>query len=85
MPTELTDPAPFLSTITTASAALVAIVGGLLVARFVTLSSEQEGAQRVLNDAMARRDVAKVRAEEARRNLLGSSSTSSSTSAPSRP
>jgi len=65
MPSVPTDPAPFLSTITTASSALVAIVGGLLVARFVTLGSEQEGAQRVLVDAEARLAVVKTRAEEA--------------------
>ena len=70
MPAEPIDPAPFLSTITTASAALVAIVGGLLVARFVTLDSEQEGAQRVLDDAVARHDVARARVEEARCNRL---------------
>ncbi|MEU5439929.1 hypothetical protein [Streptomyces griseofuscus] len=66
MPSVLTDPAPFLSTITTASSALVAIVGGLLVARFVTLGSEQEGAQRVLTDAEARLEAVKTRAEAAR-------------------
>lgn len=70
MPSEPTDPAPFLSTITTASSALVAIVGGLLVARFVTLSSEQEGAQRVLTDAEARLEVVKTRAAEAHRKRL---------------
>lgn len=70
MPSAPTDPAPFLSTIATASSALVAIVGGLLVARFVTLSSEQEGAQRVLADAEARLDVMKMRAEEAYRKRL---------------
>jgi hypothetical protein len=36
----------------------------------VTLDSEQEGAQRVLDDAVARHDVAKARVEEARRNRL---------------
>jgi hypothetical protein len=70
MPSVPTDPAPFLSTITTASSALVAIVGGLLVARFVTLGSEQEGAQRVLADAEARLAVVKARAEEAHRKRL---------------
>ncbi|MEU1596042.1 hypothetical protein ABZ468_25095 [Streptomyces sp. NPDC005708] len=70
MPSVPTDPAPFLSTITTASSALVAIVGGLLVARFVTLGSEQEGAQRVLTDAEARLKAVKTRAEEAHRKRL---------------
>jgi hypothetical protein len=36
------DPAPFLSTVILASAAFVAIVGGLLVARFVGLDSDQQ-------------------------------------------
>ncbi|MEV7388078.1 hypothetical protein [Streptomyces sp. NPDC091215] len=70
MPSAPSDPAPFLSTITTASSALVAIVGGLLVARFVTLGSEQEGAQRVLTDAEARLEVVKTRAEEAHQKRL---------------
>jgi hypothetical protein len=61
MPAPVIDPGAFLSTVTTASAALVAIVGGLLAARFVTLTSEQEGAQRVLDDAIARRDLAVTR------------------------
>ncbi len=46
----VTDPTPFLSTIAGTSSGLVAIVGGLLVARFVSLDSEQQGAQRVLDD-----------------------------------
>ena len=36
-----TDPAPFLSTIIGTSATLVAIVGGLLVARLVSLDSDE--------------------------------------------
>jgi hypothetical protein len=59
------DPGPFLSTIASSSAGLVAIVGGLLVARFVTLDSEQQGAQRVLDDAEARLATARQRAQEA--------------------
>jgi hypothetical protein len=65
-----TDPAPFLSTIAGSSAGLVAIVGGLLVARFVTLDSEQQGAQRVLDDAEARLTVARQRAQEDSDQLL---------------
>jgi hypothetical protein len=64
------DPAPFLSTIASASSGLVAIVGGLLVARFVTLDSEQQGAQRVLDDAEARLATARQRAQEAVERLL---------------
>ncbi|MFB7648072.1 hypothetical protein ACFC0S_14895 [Streptomyces sp. NPDC056084] len=70
MPAEAIDPGPFLSTVTTASAALVAIVGGLLAARFVTLTSEQEGAQRVLEDVDARRAVAVIRSDKAEARLL---------------
>ncbi|MFD0287707.1 hypothetical protein [Streptomyces lutosisoli] len=45
-------------------------MGGLLVARSVTLDAKQEGTRRVLADAMARGDVAKARAEEARQERL---------------
>ncbi len=62
----MTDPGPFLSTVAASSAGLVAIVGGLLVARFVTLDSEQQGAQRVLDDANERLTVAIRRSEDAR-------------------
>jgi hypothetical protein len=65
-----TDPTPFLSTIAGTSSGLVAIVGGLLVARFVALSSEQEGAQRVLDDAEERLVAARQRAQEAADRLL---------------
>jgi hypothetical protein len=65
-----TDPTPFLSTIAGASSGLVAIVGGLLVARFVSLDSEQQGAQRVLDDAEARLAIAWQRARDAADRLL---------------
>jgi hypothetical protein len=67
--TAVTDPAPFLSTIAASSAGMVAIVGGLLVARFVTLISEQEGAQHLLDDAEARLVIARRRAKEADQRL----------------
>jgi hypothetical protein len=63
------DPTPFLSTVAGASATLVAIVGGLLVARFVSLDSEQQGAQQLLEEAQGRLDTAQERADEARRRL----------------
>jgi hypothetical protein len=63
------DPAPFLSTIATTSAAMVAIVGGLLVARFVTITSEQEGAQQLLNDTQGRLTTARRREQDARARL----------------
>jgi hypothetical protein len=63
------DPAIFLSTIILASAALVAIVGGLLVARFVGLDSDQQTTRRVLLDADGRLRAASRRAAEARANL----------------
>jgi hypothetical protein len=59
------DPTPFLSTITGASAGLVAIIGGLLVNRFVGIDSEQQGAQAVLDQAEERLRIADVRAEAA--------------------
>ena len=65
----MTDPAPFLSTIAAASATLVAIVGGLLVARFVALDSEQQGAQQLLDEAEGRLITAQQRAVEAREAL----------------
>lgn len=65
-----TDPAPFLSTIALASAGLVAIVGGLLVARFVSLDSEQRGSRKVLADATERLESARRRAKDARADVL---------------
>jgi hypothetical protein len=60
------DPTPFLSTITGASAGLVAIIGGLLVNRFVGIDSEQQGAQALLDQAEERLRIAGARAKEAR-------------------
>jgi len=65
----MADPTPFLSTIAAVSATLVAIVGGLLVARFVTIDTEQQGAQKLLDDAQGRLTTATRRAQEARENL----------------
>ena len=48
------DPALFLSTIILASGALVAIIGGLLVARFVGLDTDQQSNRRVLTAADGR-------------------------------
>lgn len=64
------DPAPFLSTVILASAALVAIVGGLLVARFVTLDSDEQSSRRVIADAEGRLSMARRRSEGARRSLF---------------
>jgi hypothetical protein len=63
------DPTPFLATIAGVSATFVAIIGGLLVARYVTLDSEQQGAQHLLDDANARLKTARKRAKQARQNL----------------
>ena len=52
-----------------ASAALVAIVGGLLVARFVGLDSDQQTSRKLLADASDRRTIARRRAEAARQDL----------------
>ena len=65
-----TDPTPFLSTIVVTSAALVAIIGGLLVARFVSLDSDQRASRKVLGDAADRLAVARDRARTARQNVL---------------
>ena len=65
-----TDPTPFLSTMTGTSASLVAIVGGLLVARYVGLDSAQQGAEQVLNDARDRLRTAQARAAKAADNLV---------------
>lgn len=48
---------------------MVAIVGGLLVARFVTIQSEQEGAQQLLDDAQSRLDTAQNREQQAQDRL----------------
>jgi hypothetical protein len=63
------DPSAFLSTIAATSAAMVAIIGGLLVARFVSIASEQEGAQRLLEEAKGRLATARRREGEARGRL----------------
>jgi hypothetical protein len=63
------DPAPFLSTVILASAALVAIVGGLLVARFVGLDSDQQTSRKLLADAEDRLTIAIRRAALAREDL----------------
>jgi hypothetical protein len=44
---------------------MVAIVGGLLVARFISLESEQQGAQRLVDEADGRLKIARERADEA--------------------
>jgi hypothetical protein len=64
------DPTAFLSTLVAASAALVAIVGGLLVARFVTLDSDQQGTLKVLRDAEERLAAARQRAGDAEARVL---------------
>jgi hypothetical protein len=64
------DPAPFLSTVILASAALVAIVGGLLVARFVGLDSDQLTSRKLLADAQDRLAIATRRAASARQSLI---------------
>jgi hypothetical protein len=64
------DQAPFLSTVILASAALVAIVGGLLVARFVGLDSDQQTSRKLLADASDRLTIARGRAEAARQDVI---------------
>lgn len=64
------DPTPFLSTIVTASTALVAIIGGLLVARFISLDSDQRTSRQILAGARDRLEVAQDRAHTAWRAIL---------------
>jgi len=66
----IVDPAPFLSTIITTSAALVAIIGGLLVARFISLDSDQRTSRKVLTSARERLDVARRRVQTAWGSIL---------------
>jgi hypothetical protein len=56
----MADPTPYLSTMTATSAALVSIIGGLLVARFVGLDSEHQGAQKLVAEAEARLALAPI-------------------------
>jgi hypothetical protein len=60
----------FLSTIILASAGLVAIIGGLLVARFVGLDTEERSNARARADAFERLASARRRANDAHHNLL---------------
>ena len=64
------DPSPFLSTIVGTSATLVAIVGGLLVARFVGLDSDQRRIRKVLADARGRLGAAEDRSKAAARDVV---------------
>ena len=64
------DPAPFLSTIITTSAALVAIIGGLLVARFISLDSDQRASRTILKGARERLELARRRAQAAWGGIL---------------
>jgi hypothetical protein len=63
------DPGLFLSTVILASAGLVAIIGGLLVARFVGLDSDERSNRKVLTEAAGRLASARRRAADARYNL----------------
>jgi hypothetical protein len=63
------DPTAFLAAIAGTSAAMVAITGGLLVARFVTIASEQDGADKLVQDATERLATAQRRLEKAREKL----------------
>ena len=58
-----------LSAITQASAALIAIVGGLLVSRYVTLHAEQQGARRRADDLARREAEARSHLADTERDL----------------
>jgi hypothetical protein len=60
----------FLSTVILANAALDAIVGGLLVGRFVSLDSDQQGSRKVLVDAAGRLRTARERAATVHADLV---------------
>src|SRR4051794_13403569 len=62
----MTDPTPFLSTAIQTSAGMVAIVGGLLVARFISLESEQQGVDQMIKEDEGRLTVAQKRLQDAR-------------------
>jgi hypothetical protein len=64
------DPTPFLSTIAAVSAALVAIIGGLLIAKFVSLDADQRASRKILAGARDRLDLARQRAQTAWRAIL---------------
>jgi hypothetical protein len=64
------DPTPFLATVVGTSVTLAAIVGGLLVARFVTIDSDQQTSRKVLTDARERLDAARGRASAAWQAVL---------------
>ncbi len=64
------DPTPFLATVVTASAALVAIIGGLLVAKFVGLDTDQRATRKILTGARERLELARDRAQAAWQAIL---------------
>ena len=64
------DPNLFLSTIAASSAALVAIVGGLLVARFIGLDSDQRQSRTALEAARGRLATARSRATQAHNKFI---------------
>jgi len=65
VPADLTA---FLSTIAGVTGAIVAIVGGLLVSRYIGIESEQQGVDRLLDDAISRQAIAHSRRYEAKRD-----------------
>lgn len=64
------DPTPFLATIVTTSAALVAIIGGLLVAKFVGLDTDQRASRQILTGARERLERARRRVRAAWEDIL---------------
>jgi len=65
-----TDPTPFLAAVVGTSVTLAAIVGGLLIARFVSIDSDQRTSRKVLADAGERLDAARQRAAAAWQAVL---------------
>src|SRR5205085_1660535 len=69
-PSARTDPNWLLSSTAQSAAALVAIVGGFLVSRVITLSTERQGLERRLRAAEVERVHARRRLDEASGELL---------------
>lgn len=64
------DPNPLLTTTATAAAALVAIVGGLLVSRVISLATERSGLEQRLTDLQAQLTAAEARRDAFEDRLL---------------
>lgn len=69
IPQQAADVNWLLSAITQSAAALIAIVGGLLVSRYVSLHAEQQGARRRADDLMRRESEANEQLRDRQREF----------------